>query len=288
MGLGFAVEPDPLGVGELADLRALERLAEVSPSVDESFPVGLELAGGGDEDGKEHFIVAAASPVGAEVDPHDSALGIEGDDLGLVLPGRGERSPLAGHPTAGPLIVVAHGVVPALGGVEDPLVGVLNPHAGFVPPLGDREGEEGIEHPFLYTGFVSYRDTFIAVSEDCPGHGEAPPHKEGKLTAAEIQYELLARHPYRYTHDEALFESSTLMREHPAASGPEKEALRARFFSKSQACLRASALPKRYGWGLHFDAEGKGAAYAVGSEEYRRLAADASLTQTRGMRSKRA
>lgn len=135
---------------------------------------------------------------------------------------------------------------------------------------------------------MSYRDTFIAVSEDCKGRGEVPPHKEGKLTAAEIQLELLARHPYEYTHDEALFESSTLMREHPDASPEQKEELRAQFFSKPQACLRASALPKRYGWGLHFDEEGKGAAYPLDSEEYRRLAADSSLVQTRGMRSKRA
>jgi hypothetical protein len=135
---------------------------------------------------------------------------------------------------------------------------------------------------------VSYRNTFIAVSADCKGQGEVPPHKEGKLTAAEIQLELLARHPYRYTHDEALFESSTLMRENPDASPERKEELRAQFFAKPQACLRASALPKRYGWGLHFDAEGKGAAYPLDSEEYRRLASDLEVVQTRGMRSKRA
>lgn len=149
---------------------------------------------------------------------------------------------------------------------------------------GRKNGRGGTTH----NRSVSYRNAFIALSEDCPGRGEVPPHKEGKFTAAEIQLELLAHHPYRYTHDEVLFESSTLMREHPDASPAQKEELRAQFFSKPQACLRASALPKRYGWGLHFDAEGKGAAYAADSEEYRRLAADATLTQTRGMRSKRA
>ncbi|WP_298711512.1 DUF6157 family protein [Micrococcus sp. 2A] len=42
---------------------------------------------------------------------------------------------------------------------------------------------------------------------------------------------------------------------------PPREA----FFAKSQACLRASPLGKRHGWGLHHDAEGRVALVPLGS-----------------------
>lgn len=133
------------------------------------------------------------------------------------------------------------------------------------------------------SGEFNYTDTFIAVSDDCPAEGAAPP--TGKRSVAEIQYAMLVEAPYRYTQADVLFASSAAMREDPDADGPSE--LRAAFFAKPQACLRASPLPKRWGWGIHFNAEGKAAAYAVGSEAYRRLAGDASLTQTKGMRSKK-
>jgi predicted DNA-binding transcriptional regulator YafY len=59
-------------------------------------------------------------------------------------------------------------------------------------------------------------------------------------------------------------------------------------FCKGQACLRASALTKRYGWGTHHDGEGKVALYAVESEAYKQYSEDAALKHTKGMRSKRA
>ncbi|WP_370583336.1 DUF6157 family protein [Pedobacter sp. ASV28] len=37
----------------------------------------------------------------------------------------------------------------------------------------------------------------------------------------------------------------------------EMEEARKLLFSKGQACLRASPLTKRYGWGIHSDHEGK-------------------------------
>ena len=60
------------------------------------------------------------------------------------------------------------------------------------------------------------------------------------------------------------------------------------FFSRGQACLRASSLGKRFGWGVHADAEGRVALYAVDSKRYQALAADPKLAQTRAMRTKRA
>ncbi len=60
-------------------------------------------------------------------------------------------------------------------------------------------------------------------------------------------------------------------------------------FSKSHPCLRASMLPKRYGWGVHFNAEGKIALYAKESPEYDHFTSheDAGVKLLNAMRSKR-
>ena len=54
------------------------------------------------------------------------------------------------------------------------------------------------------------------------------------------------------------------------ASSPDEWAT---FYSRSHACLRSSDLGKRYGWGIHADADGRLAVYAVGSDAYEALAA---------------
>jgi hypothetical protein len=63
--------------------------------------------------------------------------------------------------------------------------------------------------------------------------------------------------------------------------------MREQYFSEPRACLRASPLPTAYGWGLHFDAEGRITLHAVDSADYARLAEDPALTQLRAMRSSR-
>jgi hypothetical protein len=67
----------------------------------------------------------------------------------------------------------------------------------------------------------------------------------------------------------------------------ERKTAREQFFSRGQACLRASALGKKFGWGVHSDAQGRVAIFAVDSPEYRRLAADPGIKQVKAMRSKR-
>ena len=129
-------------------------------------------------------------------------------------------------------------------------------------------------------------DTFIAVSEDCPNSGAVPP--PGRRSIAEIQSAMLVGEPYRHTEEDVLFASSAAMRENPDRPATEKSDLREAFFSRSQACLRTSPLAKKWGWGIHFDHNGKAAAFAKGSEDYRRLSEDDSLAQAKGMRSKRA
>ncbi|MEJ7677002.1 MAG: DUF6157 family protein [Segetibacter sp.] len=60
-----------------------------------------------------------------------------------------------------------------------------------------------------------------------------------------------------------------------------------KFFSKGQPCFRSSPLPKRYGWGVHSDHEGKMAIFAVESDEYKNFLKDKNLKHLKAMRTKR-
>jgi len=115
---------------------------------------------------------------------------------------------------------------------------------------------------------------FIEVSEDCPVQtAEVPPLKDPK-SIARLEYELLANAPYQFTSDDAIYETR----------GKPKGISREAFFSKGQPCFRASALPKRYGWGIHSNGEGKIALYAMESEAYHRFLSDESVRHLRAMR----
>lgn len=125
---------------------------------------------------------------------------------------------------------------------------------------------------------TNYYGTFIAVAEDSPAiKGERPPVKEHK-TAAEIQYEMLANNPYKYTSDDVLYNSN----------GKRRGLSREEFFSKGQPCFRSSPLTKRYGWGVDSDSEGRIAIYPLESAEYKQRLSNSSLKQLKAMRSKRA
>jgi hypothetical protein len=132
---------------------------------------------------------------------------------------------------------------------------------------------------------TNYINTFIEVAEDCPVKAaEIPPQKEEK-TAANIQFEMVAHNPYKYTSDDVLFQVYATKNK---LSGSRLKEEREKFFSKGQACFRSSPLTKRYGWGVHNDEKGKIAIYPIESPEYKKLAKDKTLEHTRGMRSKRA
>ncbi|MGJ9412675.1 DUF6157 family protein [Aeromicrobium sp. CF4.19] len=125
---------------------------------------------------------------------------------------------------------------------------------------------------------TDYVDTFISVAPDCPATtAQAPPERE-PATLAQRQLEMLRHAPYEHTSDDVVF----------ASQGEPKGLTREEFFSKGQPCLRSSPLVKRYGWGVHADAEGRVALVPVESGRYRELAADPALTQRSGMRSRRA
>lgn len=130
---------------------------------------------------------------------------------------------------------------------------------------------------------TNYENTFIQIAADCPAtKGEIPPLKGETKTAANIQFELIRKNPYKYTSDDILFQ---VFAERNDLTKSEYKEARERFFSKGQACFRASPLTKRYGWGLHSDREGKVALYGCETDEYKRLSADEKLKVVKAMRS---
>ncbi len=137
---------------------------------------------------------------------------------------------------------------------------------------------------------TNYFDTFIQVAEDCPVQtGEEPPPRAGNPTVSGLQYKMIAQAPYKYTSDDVVFATSAQGRQLDAkATKKERSLVRDEFFSKGQACLRASGLGKRFGWGVHADAEGRIAIYAVDSKRYLAIAKDAGIKQVRAMRTRRA
>ncbi|MCW1924405.1 DUF6157 family protein [Luteolibacter arcticus] len=133
---------------------------------------------------------------------------------------------------------------------------------------------------------MSFRDTFVRIAADCPGSaGVEPPRRGGKKPVHLIQLELLRAAPHHFTHQSLVVESE-LLREPP--TGESRNQIVVRICSKPLPCLRCSPLAKRYGWGFHFDGEGKIAVHAAGSASYEKLAADPKLDQVSAMRSKRA
>lgn len=132
---------------------------------------------------------------------------------------------------------------------------------------------------------TNYINTFIEIAEDSPTSiAEVPPLKAGNKTAANLQFEMVIDHPYKYTSDDVLFHVFAVKNN---ISKSDLKAEREKFFSKGQPCLRTSTLTKRYGWGVHANEAGKIALYGVDSDEYKKLAKDKSLQHVKAMRSKR-
>lgn len=131
---------------------------------------------------------------------------------------------------------------------------------------------------------TNYINTFIEVAEDCPVTvAEIPPHKDPK-TVARLQFEMIHDHPYHYTSDDALFD---VYAQRQGVAKKDYAAEREKFFSKGQPCMRSSPLPKRYGWGIHSNHEGKLALVAVQDAAYTTFVNDSNLKHLRAMRSKR-
>jgi len=140
---------------------------------------------------------------------------------------------------------------------------------------------------------VDYVDTFIAVADDCPvARGTVPPSTASNPSVVVRTYQLVAEQPYRYTSGDVVF---TVFADRRGIPEQERAAARKEFYSRSQACLRASDLGKRYGWGIHADADGRIALVGVETPEYAefvsgqlRSDSGAPVTLTKAMRSSRA
>jgi hypothetical protein len=134
-----------------------------------------------------------------------------------------------------------------------------------------------------------YTDTFILIAPDSPITESIMPVAKGdKKTIHLIQYELLAQRPYELTHEDLVYEvyvrQKGLSEDELAARGAE---IRAELLAKEHPCLRASALTKKYGWGAHYNHEGKIALYPVESGEYQQFCEDGATKLLKAMRSKR-
>ena len=131
---------------------------------------------------------------------------------------------------------------------------------------------------------TDYANAFIETAEDCAVDAAVAPPEKAPPTVARMQYEALIDAPYRFTSDDVVFGV------HAARAGvPEsdRDTARATFFARGQPCLRSSSLAKAYGWGFHFDADGRVALVPAGSARYAELAAADGLKHLRAMRRSR-
>lgn len=135
-----------------------------------------------------------------------------------------------------------------------------------------------------------YRDTFIRVAPDSTATtGRVPPMRGGVPTVPLIEYELLSRQPYKLTQHDLIFETHVRRKgisEKDAKT--RRDAIWKELFQKSHPCMRASLLPKKYGWGVHYDARGRIALHAVDSPAYAEFTGpDSGLVLVSAMRQSR-
>jgi hypothetical protein len=100
---------------------------------------------------------------------------------------------------------------------------------------------------------------------------------------------MLATSPYVHTQQDVLFEVWLERQAAQPKSERERARLREEFFRQPQACLRSSPLPKKFGWGLIFDQEGRVALCPMESPQYEHMASGKmpGIRLVKAMRSKR-
>lgn len=137
---------------------------------------------------------------------------------------------------------------------------------------------------------MNYINTFIEVGADCEAtEGTAPRSRGSNPTVAELEFEFISPDPYTHTQEDVQFHVHAKRK---GLSSRQLESngarLRKAFFAKPMACMRTSPLAKTYGWGLHFNENGRVALVSAGTPEYRNLADAENIAHTRAMRKKRA
>lgn len=132
---------------------------------------------------------------------------------------------------------------------------------------------------------VNYVDTLIAIAPDSPvAESVVPPRNDVKPTIAAEQYRLLANRPYELTSEDVIF---TVHADKQGIPEGDRQAAREEYFAGPRACLRTSPLAKKFGWGLHSDAEGRLALIPAESDRYRELQDDPGTNVVNAMRSSR-
>lgn len=131
---------------------------------------------------------------------------------------------------------------------------------------------------------TNYFDTFIEVAEDTKVDTGIKPPTKNKKTVAEMQYELIVKNPYKFTSDDLSFQ---VFAERNDLTKVEYKQAREQFFSKGQACFRASPLTKMYGFGIHNDSNGKVALYGMETYEYQKYLTDTKTKKVKAMKSSR-
>lgn len=130
---------------------------------------------------------------------------------------------------------------------------------------------------------TNYADTLITVSPDTKAvAASAPP--TGKTSVAQLQFTMMHGHDYELTSDDVIFGAFA---DRKGIAVEERDAARAQFFSKGQACLRTSPLAKSYGWGIHSDAQGRVALVPMGSSKYVALVNDDAIVKRPAMKTSR-
>lgn len=129
---------------------------------------------------------------------------------------------------------------------------------------------------------TNYYNTFVEVAEDTKvSCGTKPFSKSERKSIAEMQYELLANNPYKFTSDEIFFQ---VFADRNDLTKAEYLNARKDFFSKGQPCFRSSPLTKTYGFGVHADKDGKVAIFGMESEQYEKLQSDPGIKKVKAMR----
>lgn len=126
---------------------------------------------------------------------------------------------------------------------------------------------------------MGYLNTFVAVAPDCSANAGTVPDRPGSI--AGLEYELLTANPYRLTGEDLIL---AVQARHKGIAAADMARFKMALLSKPHSCLRASMLPKRYGWGAHYDADGRIALYGVETDEYRRLTSQPDIRVVMAMR----
>lgn len=118
-------------------------------------------------------------------------------------------------------------------------------------------------------------NTFIQVAPDSTATKAVIPEvRDRHKTIQVIQYELLSTQPYSLTLENLIFEVFVKRNQISSADLElDKTTIWTELFSKPHPCMRASMLPKKYGWGVHYNAAGKIGLHRMESVSYQQLSA---------------